>query len=260
MNCAIEREDRWFREWFSFISTCLKKTTDPNLEKEESREVSPRQSLPELEDVPGGKDPREEAQESGEHGESFSRGEDALPLGEPILHRRLSSPSLGSRGRDFSHSSRDVRLSLPLVHPKDQDFSHLQDSGDASSFHGSTGTLSLGSLSPEEDSPAITCVTTLYQREDFPLLYLQKTPGMMHHQKMVLHLSMVLRTTYEGQGEESACLKKIRRAMHAPYATEDSTTHFQEKSIASTLGDKKMRETTLLYQARIRFHRPREAL
>ncbi len=104
--------------------------------------------------------------------------------------------------------------------------------------------------------PALLCVTSLYQQECFPYLYIQKNAGVLRNQRMLLTLTMILRTHYEGAEKESLCLKKIRSAMVKPFSGVKTNTkgYFQEKTMTPKITDKKMREVALVYDARILWH------
>jgi len=107
---------------------------------------------------------------------------------------------------------------------------------------------------------SLMCVTTLYQQESFPMLYIQKNKGFMRNQKMVIEMQMILRTNYEGRNHEASCLQKIASILGKPYEGVDAKTiaHFEPKSIAYKCSDKKVREVVLAYDARIVWRSPHD--
>lgn len=100
-----------------------------------------------------------------------------------------------------------------------------------------------------DDAPTIYCTTNLYQNEQFPLLYIQKNPGVFRNQKLSLRIDMILRTVYEGAKEESRCIMKLRKTMNAVYSCPKTLTHtyFETKSFSYKITDKKIREVLVSY-------------
>lgn len=112
----------------------------------------------------------------------------------------------------------------------------------------------------QKEDFSLMCVTTLYQQECFPMLYIQKNKGFMRNQKMVIDIQMILRTNYEGRNHEASCLQKIASILRKTYVGEiaKTTTYFVPQSIAHKCSDKKTREVVLTYDARIVWHSPHD--
>ena len=102
-----------------------------------------------------------------------------------------------------------------------------------------------------DGAPPIYCTTNLYQNEQFPLLYIQKNPGVFRNQKLLLRVDMVLRSVYEGAYEESRCLMKLRKTMNQVYSCSKTKTqtYFETKNFSYKITDKKVREVLVSYDA-----------
>ena len=107
--------------------------------------------------------------------------------------------------------------------------------------------------SDTDDAPMVHCTTNLYQNEQFPLLYIQKNPGLFRNQKLSLRIDMILRTVYEGAAEESRCIMKLRKTMNQVYSCPKTTTqaYFETKSFSYKITDKKIREVMTSYDVSI---------
>ena len=105
----------------------------------------------------------------------------------------------------------------------------------------------------QKEDCSLVCVTTLYQKECFPMLYIQKNKGFMRNHKMVIDIHMILRTDYEGRSREASCLQKIASILRKPYVGAETKTNtlFVPQSMTYKSGDKKIREIVLAYDARI---------
>ena len=104
-----------------------------------------------------------------------------------------------------------------------------------------------------DGTPSIYCTTNLYQNEQFPLLYIQKNPGLFRNQKLSLRIDMILRTVYEGTAEESRCIMKLRKTMNEVYSCPKTSTqsYFETKSFSYKITDKKIREVMASYDVSI---------
>ncbi len=106
-----------------------------------------------------------------------------------------------------------------------------------------------GNDSGTHGAPTIYCTTNLYQNEQFPLLYIQKNPGVFRNQKLSLRIDMILRTVYEGAKEEASCIMKLRKTMNEVYSCPKTFTqaYFETKSFSYKITDKKVREVVASY-------------
>ncbi len=109
----------------------------------------------------------------------------------------------------------------------------------------------LGEDSDTDGAPIIYCTTNLYQNEQFPLLYIQKNPGLFRNQKLSLRIDMILRTVYEGAKEESLCIMKLRKTMNEVYSCTKTFTqaYFEPKHFSYKITDKKIRDVMVSYDA-----------
>ncbi len=111
----------------------------------------------------------------------------------------------------------------------------------------------LGDHSDTDDAPTIYCTTNLYQNAQFPLLYIQKNPGVFRNQKLSLRIDMILRTVYEGGSQESLCIMKLRKIMNEVYSCTKTfaQAYFEPKHFSYKITDKKIREVLMSYDAAI---------